>query len=448
MTAPALCEAEPTPLAESLRRLETLVSPFTGVIRAVEPTLATTDDAPLVALNAALADTRALIGAEIDAQAIAWSHLPGRSRAAALGEAVERYSAAFVPDGKLILASASELGNEAVAPERFALFHETQYAKPAFPARAFTPQTRVCWVRGFEIGTGKPVRLPAQLVYLAEHRVPGEELIGYSTSNGLACRPTLAEAILSGLLEVVERDAFALTWYSGLELPRVEIDSHEALERFWRRYVAPTGLRCSVVDLSIFHRIPTLLAVVQGNRRDIVALTVGAASAPTAEEAWTRAVGEAFGSRAWARHLRLSQPGRCFDESFADIVDFDDHVHLHAVTRYGRRAAFLCASPARRAIDEIRDLEGSSVTERIEAIVGRLASEGIGAYAVDVTAPDVRAAGLVVVKVVAPELCQLDVIHSARFLGGPRLCNFASKLGLRQSPLGWHELNPTPHPFP
>jgi ribosomal protein S12 methylthiotransferase accessory factor len=81
-------------------------------------------------------------------------------------------------------------------------------------------------------------------------------------------------------------------------------------------------------------------------------------------------------------------------------------------------------------------------------LTDRLAQEALSAYAVDVTAPDVRAAGLSVVRVLVPELCQLDLFHRGRFLGGRRLYEAAWKLGLRGQPLAVHEVNPDPHPFP
>jgi ribosomal protein S12 methylthiotransferase accessory factor len=72
----------------------------------------------------------------------------------------------------------------------------------------------------------------------------------------------------------------------------------------------------------------------------------------------------------------------------------------------------------------------------------------VSAYAVDVTSPDVRAADLRVVHVVAPELCQLDVVEGARFLGGRRMYEAAFEAGLVPRPLRRAELNPDPHPFP
>jgi ribosomal protein S12 methylthiotransferase accessory factor len=450
VSSSALEDVSPTPLPESLRRLETLVSPYAGIVRSVHTTLAATDDAPFVTASCELAETRAAIGAAIDANAISWGTSRSEAVAAAVGEAAERYSAGLVPDGEVVLASADELGGAAVDPARFALFHPRQYADPGFRARPFTRSTRVRWVRGFEVASGRPAWLPVQLVYLAGlPRAGDEELIGYATSNGLACRPTFEEAILSGLLEVVERDAFALTWYNRLSLPRVRAEEDSELSSFLEAYVAPTGLPCRVVDLSVFHRVPTLLAVVRGRGDDGVALSIGAASAPTASLAARKAITEAFATRAWARQLRLRRPGDTFADGFDGVSDFDDHVLLYALPAHAARAAFLDASTETRALDEVPGLEAPGIRTSIEANLERLrAGSGARAYAVDVTAPDVRAAGLHVVKVLVPELCQLDVLHRARFLGGERLYLAPWRLGLRSAPLGWDEVNPDPHPFP
>ena len=80
--------------------------------------------------------------------------------------------------------------------------------------------------------------------------------------------------------------------------------------------------------------------------------------------------------------------------------------------------------------------------------MARLARSGIGAYAFDVTSPDVRSLGLRVVRALAPELCQLDVSHTARFLGGERLYTAPRDAGLVPRRLRLADVNPHPHPFP
>jgi ribosomal protein S12 methylthiotransferase accessory factor len=112
------------------------------------------------------------------------------------------------------------------------------------------------------------------------------------------------------------------------------------------------------------------------------------------------------------------------------------------------RAAFIDSSGEHRETSEVASVAGENVLERIEAICGRLEQHGVSAYAVDVTSPDVRSAGLLVVHAIAPELCQLDVVHGARFLGGRRLYEAAYEAGLVPHRLTRADLNPDPHPFP
>jgi ribosomal protein S12 methylthiotransferase accessory factor len=81
-------------------------------------------------------------------------------------------------------------------------------------------------------------------------------------------------------------------------------------------------------------------------------------------------------------------------------------------------------------------------------VAARLESRGVSAYAADVTSPDVLDGGLRVVHVVAPELCALDVVEGARFLGGRRMYEAAFDAGLAPRPLEPSDLNPDPHPFP
>jgi ribosomal protein S12 methylthiotransferase accessory factor len=444
-----LLAIEATPLDESLRRLETLVSAHTGVVRSVRRYLAATDDAPLVSVACELADTRDLIGADVDARAIAWAPSRRMATAAAIGEAAERYSASWRPDRELVLATAAELGDAAVDPTRFALFRRDQYEQPGFDCRPFTRGTRIRWVRGVRLPEGAPAWLPAQLVFLTGlPPVEGETLIGYSTSSGLACGPTFEEALERALLEVVERDAFMLTWHSRLSLPLVDLGAEPELGRFLTQYVQPTGLRVSAVDLSAFHRVPTVLALVRSDRPGTVALAVGAAAASRPAAASVKALGEAFAGRAWARLVLASAPDRRFEPDFADVTDFEDHVHLYALHEYAGRADFLDRSSERRRFRDLPELAGETAAARIVGLTERLAQEALSAYAVDVTAPDVRAAGLRVVRVVVPELCQLDLFHRGRFLGGSRLYEAAWKLGLQPQPLAIHEVNPDPHPFP
>ena len=226
-----------------------------------------------------------------------------------------------------------------------------------------------------------------------------------------------------------------ITWKTQLSWPRLDWSGDAALERFVRTRVRPTGLRVRAIDLSAFWDVPCVLGVARSRVPGDAPLGVGAAAAPTIERAIQKALDEAVRVRSWAHALhsaRVPLP--------ADIRDFDDHVRFYAEPAHAGRTAFLDASRDWRHVREIAPL---APADRVGQLCARLERRSASAYAVDVTAPDVRDAGLAVARVVAPELCALDVEHAAPLLGGRRLYEEPVRLGFGPRPI-----NPDPHPFP
>jgi len=436
----------PTSPDDSLLRLETFLSPYTGIVRETVELMYGPGEARLASVGATLASGGPVIGNLGDARGGGTHSSRAGARAAALGEAVERYSASFVLGEQLVVASARELGDKAVDPRRFALFHEQQHRIPGFPFGRFTPDTRIRWARGFSVPDGIPAFVPAQLTYLTR-LADDEPQIGYTTSNGVACAATLEEAILGGLCELIERDAFMLTWYARLSLPRLTWSSTPELAELDRRLFAPSRRPYAAIDLSVFFGVPAALGVVRGAPGERAALAVGAGCASTIVDAWRKALSEAFAVHRWLREVRATEPERQVDNLF-DIRDFDDHMLFYADESRARHAAFLDGSPERREAADVPPLPGADVLARIREITRRLAAASVSAYAVDVTAPDVRASGLRVARVICPELCPLDVFGSAPYLGGRRILHAAHEAGLLAAPLSVPELNPCPHPFP
>jgi ribosomal protein S12 methylthiotransferase accessory factor len=426
--------------------LRRLTSPYVGVVPVLEELMAACDEPRLVRVTCESALGGALIGAPLGSAAGMGG--TGFSReealAAAIGEAVERYSARYVPGERLVEATAVELGDAAVPPGSFALFHPRQYELPGFPFTPFTRETRVHWVEGQDLASGRQVWVPAELVYLSH--VGDSARIGYATSNGLACADDATTATQRGLFELLERDAFMLTWARRLSLPHLDASRDPRLRALDERYFAPARLARVAIDLSGFHGVPTVLGVVTAPGSG-GALGIGAAAATTIERAWWKALSEAFASRAAGRRLALVRPDRSFADNGSDISSFEDHIQFYSDDRNATRAAFLTASTEVRSTGEIGGLlvSGEALTADL---VGRVERAGSTAVAVDVTAPDVASAGLRVVKTLAPGLCSLDVAHRARFLGSPRLLDMSERAGLTMRQLAFEDLNPDPHPFP
>ncbi|MBS4054613.1 MAG: YcaO-like family protein [Thermaerobacter sp.] len=438
----------PTPLHASLARLNALVSPYTGVVRQLFEILPAVDDARAFYFSTVATASDDLLGGPCNKNNGGGHYNREIAIAAAIGEAVERYSCTYISKQRLILSTAKDLGFLAVCPETFSLFDGWQYTQAKFPFKQFNIDTKVHWVDGFSLPDGEVVFLPAEMVYLGYDASKEGTSIGYSTSSGLACGPTLEEAILSALLEAIERDAFMLTWLNRLSLPVVDLTTDATVAKEIEQQLTPAGLQHSVIDMSIFCGVPTALGIVRNVNSELGVFTVGAASATSMASATRKALLEAYQTRTWARSTQLEQPRRSFQPDFSDIRTFDDHILFYAHAKNARHVAFLDAAEAQVSLESTRPIAGDTAFDRIVEVTRRLKAKGLTAYAVDVTSPDIRQAGMHVVKVVVPEFCQLSAGHLWRFLGGKRLYHAAYELGLRSSPLMKAELNPYPHPFP
>jgi ribosomal protein S12 methylthiotransferase accessory factor len=433
-----------TSVADALERLEGAVSPLAGVVMRTVSATHTTDEASLPNCAAELCSARRMLGAPTVEWGSGAHPDPARARAAAIGEALERYSAMFVPRELVRITTARELKAKAVPPSRFALFHPTQLTMSRFPCSPFTEDTRTAFVEGVSLTDGEPVYLPAELVYLARP-APSLRPVAYSTSSGLACAPTPVEGALAAALEVVERDAVMLAWKCALSLPLFDWSNDAGLVSLDRRFFGRSGLRFAVLDGSRFLDVPVAIAVVHGTPGSGAALAMGAGSAATIGEAWLKALAEGFGVYRWLRTQTADTPAQSEPDT---IESFDDHMRYFAADERAELAAFLDASEERTATRDVRPLEGDKPRQQLDTLLRRLGAHGITAYAVDVTSPDVRSLGLAVVRVVVPELCALDASHRARFLGGRRLYTAAHQAGFLAAPLQVSELNALPHPFP
>ena len=435
-----------TPLENALTLLEDAVSPLVGLVTGVTSRTAGTDESRLPNISCDAASIGRFHPGAAAPSGDGAHPDPRRARAAAIGESLERYSALVVRTDELIRTTPRSLGPVAVRPERFALFHPTQYANSTFGFVPFTEETEALFAPAWSLPDGRRAYLPAELVYLCPPVGDGPR-IGYVTSSGLACAPTFAEAVLTALLELVERDAVMLAWKCQLSLPLLDWSDDSDLLELERTFFDVPGLSYSVLDGSSFLDIPVAIGVLRGNPETSPALSVGAGSAKRPADAWLKALTECFGVRSWLivdSALHPDRPPLPLDQ----VRTFDDHMAFYAGRGNASLTRFFDGSSVRRPIDEVAEIPGSTPTKQIEAVCERLARHGVTAYAVDVTAPDVRQLGLSVARVVAPELCALDVIHTARYQGGKRLYEAPRAAGFPTAPRDITGLTDLPHPFP
>jgi ribosomal protein S12 methylthiotransferase accessory factor len=145
----------------------------------------------------------------------------------------------------VVRASYKSIADDALDPRTCGVHPDESYELPGFPFAPFDEDREVSWVWGYSFGRGKPILVPERCAYyriLQEGRQ--ERPFFYETSNGCALGSCAEEAILFGILEVAERDAFLLTWYGQMAVPRIDLDS--AADRVIPT-IAPTDARFAPV---------------------------------------------------------------------------------------------------------------------------------------------------------------------------------------------------------
>ncbi|SPT52789.1 bacteriocin biosynthesis docking scaffold, SagD family [Actinomyces bovis] len=433
----------------SCRVLEELASPFLGIATDIVELTYDADDVRSFYVGAGASDTNETLGHPANSANGGGSFDRLQARASAIGETVERCSAAYLPTERLVEATFEQLTMPAVDPTDMALFSAEQYVDSAFQFTPFARNTRTRWVDGVDLIRATPALVPAQVVFLNSRRSHGEPALTYSTSNGLACGPNRREAIVSSLLELVERDALMVTWHAGLSMPLIDISADPELDRLCRRHFTPTGISYAAVDLTEHLGVPTALGIVRNLYSDWGALALGAAARPTLAEAAIEALLEAFQTRTWCKAQQRTSERITDDVPYGTAINgFDDHVRYYGERDRAALASFLWASEDWVDPRTAPVLPASTPAELIEAVLGRLEAQGVDVYAVDVTSPDIVEAGLSVVKTYSPQLQPLDAGWNRRFLGGRRIYERPLELGYTDRVLGPDDLTPFPHPFP
>jgi ribosomal protein S12 methylthiotransferase accessory factor len=452
-----LTDAPRLSAAQALRRMEPVLSPRVGIGRNL-CRLPTAALAPRLVLYGVDAAPSGPLGARLPRATCGGAGLsPEEGQASALGELIESYCGSFVPPGATRFGSFTELsaGHDPVEPERFALFSDRQYRERGFPFAPFTRDTRVAWVEGYSLVRRRPVLVPASRVYMPYTPRPGERGIGPMTSTGTATGDSLARATLGALYEVVERDAFTISWLAQTPARAIDVRGSrpdEPLKRLFEERFETPGLRYRVLDVTSDLGVTTVYVVLTQDRAPSPPLhAVGAAARLDGRRAVQKALVEAVQGVPYIAHLVDKEPGWRPAPDFSNVVDFTHNARLYTVAP---ELAPKLLGIDDRITDTVRldalprwdDDRGARA--EIEEVTARLAARGYEAVVVDLTTPDVASLGLHVVRVVAPELATLHGSHRLPFLGCTRLFDVPVRLGHRAVPGDEASLETCPHPFP
>lgn len=430
--------------SDALCRARRLIDPVAGIVGALREMPPPLDEPDVACVSAAGTDAARASRCDHDASLLLNSSGTGLLRscaaARAVGEVFERYAASFPDRATFCTASWRELGGP--HPDEYALFSSEQWAA-GLPYARLEEATLLEWVRAEDLTSGDQAWVPAQRVFLVGPRPSWRADIGPATSTGLACAGSRTAAILAGLLEVVERDAFAITWWRELRATPLEPPACGPLSVVVQGRFRRSGLAFPARLLPTDLEIPVVLVIALDCSAAGSVAAVGAAARLDPAAAFLKALLEAVQTRTW---LRQMGGGGGFDPGigFANVRQYRHHVQLFGQPGSLPHLDFLVNSPACAVrLEGLPDPSGTPAAD-LAYCLERLRKAGLRVLAVDLTPPELEACGFHVVKVLIPGLVDVAPSHKHRFIGARRLREMPARMGL-EAACG---LKDYPHPFP
>jgi ribosomal protein S12 methylthiotransferase accessory factor len=414
-------EARDVALEDTSSRMERALDDRVGLVTQVGER----ESFPLPYYIAQTADTTAYSDARAAALAAGVDANWDRAFVKGLGEALERYSAGVYRTTSFIRAPARTRANP-VTPDAFVR-----------PDSATTPgiDDPIAWVTGQDLLSGTAVSLPAAFVQYPPH----SERLGPAITTGLGLGNAGVEALLSGLYEVVERDATMLAWYSTYEPLAVTVRdeatraaSPDVAAQYATlvRRARSEGLSATALLVTQDVDVPVVAAAVHRDASDDESdwprFAAGSAADLDAAAAARDALAEAIQN--WME-LRAMGPEQAAaeDGAIGEYADFPPAVQ-----------SFVDAPTSVPAAEVGPDSVPDGAAE-LDAVLDRVRAAGLSAYASRLTPRDVEALGFEVVRVLVPAAQPL-------FVGEPY---FGDRAETVPGELGFDPRLDRPyHPFP
>jgi ribosomal protein S12 methylthiotransferase accessory factor len=360
-----------------------------------------------------------------------------QARASGLCEGLERHSGVFRGDEPRRRASMRELGDAAINLRDCLLFSDRQYRERdtrnegrsvfSFIPVPFDTEAEVEWSPVWSL-TRKDVRyLPTAFCYY-DYPEPHERIYCIACSNGNAAGNTLAEAVLQGFLELVERDCVALWWYNRVRLPGVDLGSFAEpyLDRV-QAFLNQHGREFWAIDLTADLGIPVFASICRRTNGPPEQIVLGFGAHLDPRVALLRAVTE--------MNQMLSSPfAEPEGNERADRTVDPDTAHWLATATTANQPYLLAAEAAPRTAAAYRRAWADDVREDVRTCQALVEQAGMEMLVLDQTRPEI---GLPVAKVIVP-----GMRHFWARLGPGRLYDVPVRLGWLQRPHAEEELNP------
>lgn len=268
-----------------------------------------------------------------------------------------------------------QLNSERVADtyESLSESYPALYPDALLIPQPLTEFTSLEWVMGHDIMDDIEVFVPANAVF---HPYNSRNVIKLfrSNTNGLASGNTIEEAVLHGLLEVIERDALSIAEYTRNPGREIVLSESDGLNYSLKKKLEEAGIKVKVWLLDSDVDIPTVVVALDDTvLKDPALLVMGAGSHLSPEIAVTRALTEAAQSRVVQIH------GAREDTDREQVVRTFGYDHMKKLNKYWYEDIGTVR------MDELRDNSSDTPAANISTVLEKLDGIADAAIIVDLS---------------------------------------------------------------
>ncbi len=375
-----------------------------------------------------------------------------------IAEATERYlwySSDYFYKNLLKKSSYKNIKNNAL--NIFSLSGFSQEQKNKFPILQFNENTIYNWTSVISLILKRKIFLPIQLIsaFYFNQKVKRsnnldkkiEPMLRWCVTTGLSTGRNLEEAVVKGICEVIERDAFMISYLNRLSPPIIDLEYLSAQDeeiakiiKNFKRYNLEIYALLLPTDFSNIHIITAIIIDHTGLGP---ALSIGASADFDIKTVFLDALSESLSVR-----FSLKFKNRFKNEIDLNKVGQEERIMYWAKPENLPKIDFFFKGEKIKIdldknLYEIAD-DKKYYKEKLKILTKELKEKNYEACYAELTTKEIKKLGLRTVFVVIPELQPLHLDESIPYFGGKRLKEVPLKLGYQ--PL--EELNQIPHPFP
>lgn len=376
----------------------------------------------------------------------------------AMGESVERYTWRATDSfflNKVKNATYAEIREKAL--DIFSLQGFSIKQKENLEILQFNKTTRFGWISANSLVSQKQYFCPIQLLsayyvrkYVKTPRRPEkkEPMLRWCVTTGVAAGQGVEGALVGAILELIERDAFMITYLNKISPPSYDEeylsedeDIAEILAKF-KRYNLKVRLLHLPSDFSVF----ITLAVIIDSGGVGPAVSVGASADFNLKDSILDALSECLS-------VRISLRSKIRDKDLSGRINREGRLMYWSKLENLSKLDFLLEGKKeqvdwnehRNFFQAVqRKVAKKACQEKLDFLRKEFSKKKYELYWKEITSPEIKKVGFHVISAVSPDLQPLHLEEEIPYRSGKRLIEIPKKLGYEVA----EKLNDEPHPFP